>query len=71
MVNGIGGDINTEPNIELITNTTAIIADNYCVCNVATNDASIVADIAFNFNNVYSETAGATVGIADSHAVVT
>ena len=69
--NGIGGDIGTEPVIELITNTTAIIADNYCICNVATNDASIVADIAFNFNNVYSETAGAAVGIADSHAAVT
>ena len=69
--NGIGGDIGTEPVIELITNTQAIIADNYCICNVATNDAAIVADIAFNINNVYSETAGATVGIADSHAAVT
>lgn len=69
--NGVGGDIGTEPVIELITNCQAIITENICICNVASNDAAIVADLAFNFNNWYSETVGAAVGIADSFAAVT
>ena len=64
LVNGEGGDLGTEPNIELITNTTGIITDNYCVCNVASDDAAVVGDAMMNFNNQYSETVGAGVGIA-------
>jgi hypothetical protein len=56
LVQGVGGNIGTEPAIELLTNTTGIIADNYIVCNVAAPANSIVADQCFLFENYYTET---------------
>lgn len=56
LVQGVGGNIGTEPGIELLTATTGIIADNYIVCNVANAAASIVADTCFLFENYYTET---------------
>ncbi len=61
--NGATDDIGTEPAIELITNTTGIIADNYIMLNL-TDDGSCVGDKMVHFNNVYSETVSAGVGIA-------
>lgn len=69
--NGDTGGMNTLPCIQLLTLTTGIIMNNVVVCNVAANDNAIVGDSVVNIGNVYSETVGATVGIADSHAVVT
>lgn len=56
LVQGIGGNIGTEPAIELLTGTTGIIHDNYIVCNVANPAASVVADTCFLFENYYTET---------------
>lgn len=58
LLNGEGGGLNTEPCIELITGTTGIIYDNYCVTNLATKAASIVADTCMLFENYYNEDAG-------------
>lgn len=55
LIQGIGGNIGTEPGIELLTGTTGVIADNYIVCNLATMAASIVADTCFLFQNYYNE----------------
>lgn len=61
--NGIGGDLGTEPGIELLTGTTGTIADNYIVCNLATKAASVVADTCLLFNNYYNEdVSGAATG---------
>lgn len=61
--NGIGGDLGTEPGIELLTGTTGTIADNYIVCNLATKAASVVADTCMLFNNYYNEdVSGAATG---------
>ncbi len=69
--NGETGGIGTEPCIELLTGTTGLVVGNVVMCNLAANDNAIVGDAIVNINNVYSETVGATVGIADSHAAVT
>jgi hypothetical protein len=63
--NGVGGDLNAQPVIELNTGTTGTIADNYCVCNLATKAASIVADTCLLFENYYNEdiSSAATGGI--------
>lgn len=63
--NGVGGDLNAQPVIELNTGTTGVIADNYCVCNLATKAASIVADTCLLFENYYNEdiSSSATGGI--------
>jgi len=61
--NGTGTDINTEPNIELNGNSTGIIYNNYCACNLATKAASIVAAACFLFENYYNEDiSGAATG---------
>jgi hypothetical protein len=61
--NGIGGDLGSEPGIELLTGTTGTIADNYIVCNLATKAASVVADTCLLFNNYYNEDiSGAATG---------
>lgn len=61
--NGIGGNLGTEPCIELLTGTTGTIADNYCVCNLATKAASVVADTCLLFENYYNEDiSGAATG---------
>ena len=60
----------TEPGIELLTNTTGIIADNYIATNLATIAASIVADKCWLFQNYYSEVApetGALIGTASAN----
>jgi len=63
LVQGIGGNIGTEPGIELLTGTTGIIADNYIVCNLATKAAAVVADTCFLFQNYYNEdVSGAATG---------
>ncbi len=69
--NGDTGGIGTEPCIELLTGTTGLVVGNVVMCNLVANDNAIVGDAIVNINNVYSETVGATVGIADSHAAVT
>lgn len=65
LVNGVGGDLNAQPCIELLTGTTGVIADNYLVCNLATKAASIVADTCLLFENYYNEdiSSSATGGI--------
>lgn len=65
LVQGIGGNIGTEPGIELLTGTTGIIRRNDIVCNLATKAASVVADTCFLFENYYNEdvSGGATGGI--------
>lgn len=61
--NGIGGDLNAQPGIELLTGTTGTIADNYIVCNLATKAASVVADTCLLFENYYNEDiSGAATG---------
>lgn len=63
--NGIGGNINTEPGIELLTGSTGTIRRNDIVCNLATKAASIVADTCLLFENYYNEdiSSSATGGI--------
>jgi hypothetical protein len=55
LVNGAGNNIGTEPCIELNGNSTGVINDNYCVCNLATVAAAIVAAQCLLFNNYYNE----------------
>jgi len=63
LVQGIGGNIGTEPGIELLTGTTGIIRRNDIVCNLATKAASIVADTCFLFENYYNEDVAGTGGL--------
>lgn len=63
LVNGIAGNIGTEPAIELLTGTHGVISNNYIVCNLATKLASIVADACFLFENYYNEDVAQTGGI--------
>lgn len=63
LVQGIGGNIGTEPAIELLTGTTGVIADNYIVCNLATKLAAIVGDTVFLFENYYNEDVTGTGGL--------
>lgn len=63
LVNGVGGNINTEPGIELLTGTTGIIEYNRIVCNLATKAASIVADTCLFFENYYNEDITGTGGL--------
>lgn len=63
LVNGTGGNIGTEPGIELLTGTTGIVSNNYIVCNLATKLASIAADTVFLFENYYNEDVTGTGGI--------
>lgn len=61
--NGIGGNLNAQPGIELLTGTTGTITDNYIVCNLATKAASVVADTCLLFENYYNEDiSGAATG---------
>lgn len=61
--NGIGGDLNTEPCIELLTGTYGTVANNYIVCNLATKLASIAADTVLLFENYYNEDITGTGGL--------
>lgn len=63
LVNGVGGNLNAQPGIELLTGTTGIISDNYIVCNLTTLAASVVADTCLLFENYYNEDiSGAATG---------
>ena len=62
--NGDGGGIGTVLAVVLLTGSTGIIADNYVMTNVASDDASITADACVFYNNVYSETVASGVGMA-------
>ncbi len=63
--NGIGGNLGSEPGIELLTGSTGTIRRNDIVCNLATKAASIVADTCLLFENYYNEdiSSAATGGI--------
>jgi len=61
--NGGTNDTGTEPCIEMLTGTSAIICDNYIVCNLATKAASIVCDKALLFENYYNEDLTGTGGL--------
>ncbi len=61
--NGDGGGIGTVAAIVLLTASTGIIADNYIMTNVASDDAAVTADACVLFNNQYSETVASGVGI--------
>ncbi len=54
--NGIGGNLNAQPVIELLTATTGTIRNNEMVCNVASPNDAVVADTCLYFDNSYSET---------------
>lgn len=63
LIQGIGGNIGTEPGIELLTGTTGVIQNNNIVCNLATKAAAIVADQCFYFENYYNEDVTGTGGL--------
>jgi hypothetical protein len=63
LANGTGGNVGTEPAIELVTGSTGWIRYNDIVCNLATKAASIVADTCFLFENYYNEDITGTGGI--------
>ena len=63
LINGAAKALGTEPVIELVANTTGIVRDNYCVCNLATKLASIAADSVLLFENYYNEDVTLTGGI--------
>lgn len=63
LVNGTGGNVGTEPGVELLTGTTGIVSNNYIVCNLATKLASIVGDTVFLFENYYNEDVTGTGGL--------
>jgi len=63
LINGSALDLGTEPVIELLTGTTGIVRNNYCVCNLATKLASIAADSVLLFENYYNEDITGTGGI--------
>jgi len=70
LIQGIGGNIGTEPGIELLTGTTGVIQNNNIVCNLSTMAASIVADQCFYFQNYYNEDVtgtGAIIGTASAN----
>lgn len=59
LMNGESGNLNAQPCIQLLTNTTGMLIDNHCFCNVVTGADSIVADLCMYSGNKYSETVGA------------
>lgn len=59
LLNGESGNLNAQPCIQLLTNTTGMIIDNDCFCNVAASVDAIVADLCMYSGNKYSETVGA------------
>ena len=62
--NGIGGNINGQPVIDLVgIASTGTIRDNYIVCDVATKTASIVASACLLFENYYNEDVTGTGGL--------
>lgn len=55
LTNGIGGDLNSEPCIEMFTGTTGWIEWVRCYCNLATKAAAIVADAMLLHETYYNE----------------
>ena len=55
LINGIAGNLGTEPCIQLLTGSTGTIRDNDCVCDLATMVAAVVADACLLFRNYYNE----------------
>lgn len=55
LINGLSGDLNAKPSIQLLTGSTGVIRNNLCICDVATPGLAIVADACFRDNNRYSE----------------
>jgi hypothetical protein len=59
MYNGMGGDVNAQPNVELFTGTTGLCYDNIFAGN--TNGTThMVGDQVMQFRNIYNETVGVT-----------
>jgi hypothetical protein len=56
LVNGVGGNLNAQPVIELLTGTTGVIRNNDYACDVASPNDAVVADTCMHFGNKYSET---------------
>lgn len=54
--NGIGGNLNAQPCIELLTGTTGTIRNNDLVCDESSPNDAIVADTCLYFGNRYTET---------------
>ena len=63
LVNGDSTDLNAKPAIQLLTNSTGIICDNYCVSDVATLTLAIVADKCIKFQNFNVDAANETGGL--------
>ena len=63
LINGGALALGTEPVIELLTGTTGIVRNNYCVCNLATKLAAIAADSVLLFENYYNEDITGTGGL--------
>lgn len=67
--NGVGGNLNAQPCIELLTGSTGTIRDNYLVCNVAAATNASVSDTCLHFQNKYNETidtTGINLEVADA-----
>ncbi len=58
--NGIGGNLGTEPCIEMLTGTTGWIEWVRCYCNLATKAAAIVADTMLLHETFYNEDIAST-----------
>jgi hypothetical protein len=65
--NGVTSGLNALPVISLLSGTVGIIRNNTLACNVERVAASVVADGMFMYNNVYTESANAFLGIHGSN----
>ncbi|MCD6162612.1 MAG: hypothetical protein J7K40_09400 [candidate division Zixibacteria bacterium] len=63
LINGAATALNTEPVIELLTGSTGIVRNNYCVCDLATKLAAIAANSVLLFENYYNEDLTGTGGL--------
>jgi hypothetical protein len=64
--NGIGGDINAQPVIELLTGSTGTIRRNDILCDTADALAAIVADTCVLFDNKVADAIAAAAQNTDS-----
>lgn len=62
--NGDTGGIGTVAAVTLLTGSTGLSIGNVIMANLASDDLSYVADAIVHINDIYSETVGATVGLA-------
>ena len=63
LMNGGTGNVGAVANIVLLTGTTGIVRNNFCVCNLSTKLGSIAADTVMLFENYYNEDITGTGGI--------